>query len=259
MKICITPREGLYQVLAAVFDAFDRVPTVAELGVLKGDNALQLHQALRPEQLLLVDAWSAASNAAYCPFEQLPPWVTPVAEYAYYYGGPMDDPQTWERLYQSCASKFEGRSEVSLIRQDSYSAYETVRQRVAGRGLDLLYVDANHQYEYVLRDLMTYQDLVRPDGLLMLNDCCHSEKGARQNLGVLEALGSFIKRSDFVPVAMTNTDWTDVVLARKGSHMVEAIDTVLVNADIPFVELPHQLITAARIRNGRLGANLSFC
>ncbi|MBX3611371.1 MAG: class I SAM-dependent methyltransferase [Hydrogenophaga sp.] len=259
MKVCVTPREGLYQVLAAVFNAFEREPAIAELGVLKGENALRMQQTFAPESLMLVDSWSADSQKAYSPFETLPAWVSPPETFAYYYGGPLDDPATWERLYQNCIDKFVDQPNVQIVRKDSHSAYEDVRQRIAGRGLDLLYVDASHQYEYVLRDLLTWQDLVRPDGVMMLNDCCYSRKGAMQNLGVLEALVNFLKRSDFVPVAMTNTDFSDVVLVRKGSYMIEAIDTALANSDVPFVELPPQLLGAARVVNGHHRANLSFC
>lgn len=258
MKVCATTREGLYQVLAAVFNAFDRETAIAELGVLRGENAERLQQVFAPESLTLVDSWSAVSQKAYSPFDELPSWVSPPETFAYYFGGSPLEQATWDRLYEECRQRFDGQAEVHLVRQDTHAAYEAVRSRCAGRGLDLLYVDASHQYEYVLRDLLTWQDLVRPDGVLMLNDACFSRKGAMQNLGVLEALGNFMKRSDFVPVAMTNTDFSDVVLVRKGSYMVEALDTALGNSDVPWVELPPQFITAARVVNGHHRANLSF-
>jgi len=37
MKVCSTHRVNLYQVLRAVFDAMDKRPVVAEVGVLRGE------------------------------------------------------------------------------------------------------------------------------------------------------------------------------------------------------------------------------
>lgn len=258
MKVCNTYRENMYHLLGAVFNALEKKPIVAELGVLRGENALKLHAALQPERLVLVDSWSKAANDAYSPFDQLPPWVEPVDTYDYYYGGSMFDDATWDRLYQECADRFVDKPEVTLIRSDTISGIDRIRQETGIEKFDLVYVDANHQYEYILRDLMYYQDLVGDDGIMMLNDCCHSVNGTRQNLGVLEALGSFIKRSDFIPVAMTNTDWSDVILVRRNSVMVKVLDMALTNSDVPYVEVPHQLVTAARVVYGAQRHNISF-
>ncbi|MND91494.1 hypothetical protein D3C80_836190 [compost metagenome] len=105
---------------------------------------------------------------------------------------------------------------------------------------------------------MYYQDLLADDGFMLLNDCCHSLQGTKQNLGVLEALSSFLKRSDFVPVAVTNTDWSDVILVRKNSVMLQLVDIAITNSDIPFVEIPHQLMSAARVVYGAQRTNISF-
>lgn len=93
---------------------------------------------------------------------------------------------------------------------------------------------------------------------MMLNDCCHSVMGTKQNLGVLEALGSFMKRTDFIPVAVTNTDWSDVILVRRNSRLVQLFDVALTNSDVLYVEIPHQLITAARVVYGAQRHNISF-
>lgn len=71
-------------------------------------------------------------------------------------------------------------------------------------------------------------------------------------------LWAVIKRSDFKPIAVTNTDWSDVILVRKNSMMVQLVDVALTNSHIPFVDIPHQLMGAARVVNGQQGNNLSF-
>lgn len=258
MKVCITYRETFYNLLKAVFDACNKQPVVAELGVLRGENALKLYNALNPEKMVLIDSWSPAANDAYSPFDQLPPWVNSVDKYAYYYGGPMYDMATYDTLYQECLSKFIDKDNITVIRAETIAAIDEIKPRTGIEKFDLVYIDANHQYEYILRDLMYYQDLLTDDGFILLNDCCHSVQGTKQNLGVLEAMSSFIKRSDFIPVAVTNTDWSDVILVRKNSIMVQLVDIALTNSDIPFVEIPHQLMPAARVVYGKQGINLSF-
>lgn len=258
MKVCITHRETFYHLLKAVFDACDKQPVVAELGVLRGENALKLYNALNPKEMVLIDSWSPAANDAYSPFDQLPPWVESVDEYAYYYGGPMYDMATYDTLYQECLSRFADKDNVTVIRAETIAAIDEIKIKTDIDKFDLVYIDANHQYEYILRDLMYYQNLVTDDGFILLNDCCHSLQGTKQNLGVLEAMSSFIKRSDFIPVAVTNTDWSDVILVRKNSMMVQLIDVALANSDIPFVEIPHQLMPAARVVYGQQRINLSF-
>ena len=258
MKVCSTHRDSLYYVVGAVFNALEKRPVVAELGVLRGENALKLRAALTPERMVLADSWSKESNKAYSPFDQLPPWVSPVDDYEYYYGGSLHDDATWDRLYEECVSKFLDMPEVTVIRSETIGAIDRIREQTGIEQFDFVYVDANHQYEYVLRDMMYYQEMLGPDGIMMLNDCCFSANGTKQNLGVLEALGSFMKRSDFIPVAMTNTDWSDVMLVRRNSVLVQLFDMALSNSDVPYVEIPHQLITAARVVYGAQRHNLSF-
>lgn len=258
MKVCTTYRETFYHVLNAVFTAYGKQPTVAELGVLKGENALRLYDALSPAQMVLIDSWSTAANDVYSPFDQLPPWVEPVDTYAYYYGGSLHDQATFDALHQQCLDRFADKDNVTVIPADTISAIDAIKPRTGIDKFDVIYIDASHQYEFILRDLMYYQELVTDDGFILLNDCCHSVNGTKQNLGVLEALSSFMKRSDFIPLAMTNTDWSDVILVRKSSVMVQLVDIALTNSDIPFVEIPHQLISAAKVVYGKQRINISF-
>jgi hypothetical protein len=110
----------------------------------------------------------------------------------------------------------------------------------------------------VLRDLMSWHTRVGIDGVIQMNDCCHSADAVKLNFGVLPALAEFVKRTDFVPVLMTNTAWSDVVLARSGSRIRALLDDVVLNSNVPFVDIPHQLLAASREVRGRQRSNLSF-
>ena len=55
---------------------------------------------------------------------------------------------------------------------------ETVAQVhdiLTGAPLDLLHIDANHEYPYVKADWLTYSPLVRPGGVVLLHDVCGKE------------------------------------------------------------------------------------
>jgi len=257
MKVCHCDRNYFYQILGVAFKALKVRPRVAELGVLRGENAARLQQALEPQTLLLVDSWSSAATAlSGNPFKDLP-WIDPPKVYHAYYGGDLGEQATFDRLYEECRQRFTGHSNVEIFRQSTDDALHTLKNRKEPV-LDLIYIDANHQYEWILRDLLLWSELCAPDGVLMLNDCCHSAAGIRQNLGVLEAVGSFVKRSDFVPVLLTHTDWSDLILCRKAGVMELLLDQVISNIDLRYVEVPHQLLPAARVVQSVHGYNISF-
>lgn len=258
MKVCDIDRNLMYTVLRHGFGALQVRPRIVELGVCKGDNARQLLDRLDPELLVLVDAWSTTSHRDYCPFDPLPAWIDPPEAYDFCFGGPTWDQTTWDRLHDGCQQRFAGEARARIVRASTADAVPAVRELGGALPFDLVYVDASHQYEYVLRDLMLYQDLVAPDGAFVLNDCCHSEAGLRQNMGVLEAVGNFVKRSDFTPVAITNTDCSDMILTRKGSLLEQALHWSLVNSDVALVDVSAQLLPAARLVRGDQRAHLSF-
>lgn len=55
-------------------------------------------------------------------------------------------------------------------------------------------------------------------------------------------------------MAITNTDWSDIILARKGSLLEQVLHWSLV----AFVDIPAQLLPAARLVRGDQRAHLSF-
>lgn len=186
-------------------------------------------------------------------------WVHSSDRFVAYFGGPLNEQSTFDRLYEQVHSRFAADDRVHLIRDTSDGGCKSLRDRLQPTPvLDYVYVDASHQYETVLDDLLMYGQLVAPNGLMQLNDCCHSEDGVRQNLGVLEAATKFCKMTDFVPAMLTNTNWSDLVLVRRGSAMMHTIDQVVLRADVLYVELPAALLPAATVRSGTRD-NLAFC
>ena len=258
MKVLFAGREAIYGILRSSFETLGVQPRIAELGVLDGTNAARLRELIAPSAMFLVDAWSKDAFVDYRKANAHRSWVDDLDRYAEYFGGSLDDQATFDRLHDAVVARFSGLGDVKIIRSSTAGARDPLLRSLNGDRLDLVYVDASHQYETVLDDLLMYGELVSADGALQLNDCCHSAAGVRQNLGVLEAAVKFCKMSDFVPALLTNTDWTDLLLVRRQSNLRRAIDEIVARSDLAFVEIPNQLLGAATVRYGKR-ANLSFC
>jgi hypothetical protein len=253
MKIIDCNRETVYKILNAAFNSLETRPKLIELGVLRGDNAILLYEFLSPISLHLVDVWSSQPQIDYRTINRSRDWVSDPSEFDAYFGGSVYDQATFDRIYDSVLKRFKDKENIEIIRASTSDAY----RMLSHSQFDLIYVDANHQYESVLDDLINFSKLLTTNGVLQLNDCCHSDLGVKQNLGVLEAAVKFCKMSGFVPLLLTNSDWSDVLLVHKNSQLAKLIDQVVVGSSLRFVEIPDQLLGAAIVRQGKL-KNLSF-
>lgn len=78
-------------------------------------------------------------------------------------------PQWKDRLYKSFPRNGQ---EIHLIRGDSqdFLTRDEAKRVLAGRQVDLLFIDGDHRYEGVKRDFELYSPLVRKGGLIALHD-----------------------------------------------------------------------------------------
>jgi predicted O-methyltransferase YrrM len=72
-------------------------------------------------------------------------------------------------LYRSFAS---AAQRIRLLRADSHEpqTLEAARAALAGRHVDLLFIDGDHTYEGVKSDFEMYRSLVRPGGVIAFHD-----------------------------------------------------------------------------------------
>lgn len=258
MKVMEANRTAIYSILARIFGQLGVRPSIAEVGVLSGNNAKILFDAFNPEKMFLIDAWSAeVCFTEYQLINAHRKWVDHPSEYAAYFGGPVEEQSTFDALLEEARSKFSDKPNVEFLRSNSLDGFNELKNKGI-KDFHLIYVDANHHYEKVLDDLMYYSELLHPElGCLQLNDCCHSEAGVKQNLGVLEAANKFCKMKDFVPVLAINRNFTDVLLAPRKSPMVNNISIVVESNDIVFVEVPNELFANMSVKVGKR-PNISF-
>ena len=176
MKICNVQRSIFYSVLDHCYKQLNISPRVIELGVLKGKNAESLKNILSPRLLLLIDSWKSEAMDGYSLLNTNRSWVEPAHQsFTEYFGGPVSSQDTFESLYQITYQKFLGDHKVKIIRKTTQDALSEIRENDSGEGFDLIYIDANHQYEAVLDDLINYSEFLSETGVFQLNDCCHSK------------------------------------------------------------------------------------
>lgn len=97
-------------------------------------------------------------------------------------------PKTKKRL-----KKFEEK--IEFIRKKSSEAIDDVSDN-----LDFVYIDGNHAYEFVKKDIEYYYPKVREGGIIGGHDFCV------QNIGVCKAVLEFVRKND-LKLYGKNTDW----------------------------------------------------
>ena len=93
----------------------------------------------------------------------------------------MDD------IYESVNNRYKHYENVYIVKKKT----EDLTGKIPDSCLDWVYIDGNHQYEYVLKDLETFLVKVKENGIICGDDYARVEKGRRQ---VAEAVNDFLKQ-----------------------------------------------------------------
>lgn len=122
----------------------------AEIGVWKGDFSAVLLRRLRPRELHLID-----------------PWVfQPEFPNRMYGGKNAKSERDMDAIFEGVRARFTGSPEVKLDRRKSAEAHASF-----GDGFfDWVYVDGNHEFDFVLQDLVNFHPKVKPGGCLCGDD-----------------------------------------------------------------------------------------
>jgi hypothetical protein len=110
---------------------------VAEIGVYKGYNSTELMKNLDIDHLYLIDPWEEYEN------------------------NPMGDLKKPEQIARKRMAKYEGK--VTIIKEYSDKVIFPFK-------LDYCYIDGDHSYEWVKKDLNNYFPYVKKSGILAGHD-----------------------------------------------------------------------------------------
>jgi hypothetical protein len=149
----------------------------AEVGTWRGDFAATILRNRRPRQLYLIDPWRYRTEAEY--------------EHASYGGQSEDGQQRMDAMYDSVVARFRAEidgGQVLLRRAGSLDAATSFPDE----SLDWVYIDADHAYEGVKRDLEAYLRVVKSGGFIAGDDYGHVDRWFGD--GVTRAVDEFAAR-----------------------------------------------------------------
>ena len=137
--------------------------TIAEVGTYRGQFAKHLLET-NPDRLYLIDPWRKFDEKIF-------------PDYTHY------DQNKWDSLFLSVSQKFNFPN-VEIVRKTSDEAIDHFRDQ----SIDLVYIDGNHTYEYVKKDLNLWAPKVQYGGMI----CGHDY----QLKSVTKAVQEFLNEND---------------------------------------------------------------
>jgi hypothetical protein len=169
----------------------------AEIGVDRGDFSERILDIVKPRKLHLIDPWKYEENEIYK--ESL-------------YGGALGGSQAhMDKRFQNVLKRFQAEIEngkVVVHRGYSYEVHDDFEDQY----FDWIYVDGNHLFEFVKRDLELYYSKVKENGLIAGDDYV---EGGWWLGGVKKAVDEFVAKGYLEIVSVKNVQF----LARKKKRL----------------------------------------
>ncbi len=146
----------------------------AEIGVYRGDFAARVWSVARPERLHLIDPWKYEPSAAY---------------QESWYGGQRGVSQAYlDAIHDEVWRRFQHEIAAGVVQIHRANSSDAAADFPDGY-FDWVYIDGNHRYEFVKRDLEEYGAKLKDGGFLTGDD--YGEEGWWQG-GVTRAVDEFI-------------------------------------------------------------------
>ncbi|HEV2817558.1 MAG TPA: class I SAM-dependent methyltransferase [Allosphingosinicella sp.] len=240
----MTSREGL-------LPFFPKGAVGAEIGVAEGAYSAAILAAAQPAELHLIDPWSHLEPGSdLLEGGRLLTGIDAARAQGDAFEAPPPNPRGDED-HARVAARFEGDARVRLHRQYSYKAAAGFDENM----FDFVYIDGNHHYEFVLRDLQDFAARLKPDGLLFGHDFFEDVFAREENYGVVDAVSAFLKRSDFRFLMLTWEPFSTFCLARCLDGFASAFLRNVLESEVPMIEIPdgfavHYRDKAYKRRNG---------
>ncbi|MDA8587195.1 glycosyltransferase family 2 protein [Rhodobacteraceae bacterium] len=145
----------------------------AEIGVWNGDFSTQILEIAEPAELTLIDPWGLLAEG-------------PSTDWNHKKHGSSDAMDT---MFQHVQSKFEGEDRINICKGFS----EDILNRYPDDYFDWVYIDGNHQYEFVKADVELCFRKVRNGGVIAGDDFFWERSGRRH---VRDAVIDVLKEKD---------------------------------------------------------------
>ena len=144
----------------------------AEIGVFKGETTAYLSGCKHIKMLYAIDSWKEDDL-----YKDSNDMIIELKRDSSL--GSSIDADSWDGLYEYVEDRFKDKKNVYVIRKKSKDAVSDVDKlsNFFGNLLDFVFIDSNHDQEYVLEDLSLWEPLVRSGGLLIGHDFSRRHKG----------------------------------------------------------------------------------
>ncbi len=172
----------------------------AEIGVAFGDFSQKILDICAPESFVAIDIFRI--------HEMQTIWGRPTAEV---FGG-----RTHGDFYRDRFSDVIASGRMRVMEEDSAAALA----RLPDRSLDIAYIDADHTFDYVARELALVSRKVAADGIIILNDYIMTDVVAgHAPYGVIQAANAFMLAENWEMIffALQDYMYCDVAIRRRGS------------------------------------------
>lgn len=161
----------------------------AEVGVFAGDFAEIILAVAKPRVMYLVDEWREGTMVTCA-------------------GVAIEG----EALFRSINKRFQHGIAANTVKVKRGTSH-VVAQTFADASLDWVYIDADHSFDAVLRDLRAYYPKVRHQGWIAGHDYVARSRTGRP-YGIIEAVYEFSREASVTPIARTEDYCASFALRR---------------------------------------------
>lgn len=147
--------------------------TGAEIGVESGKYSKIICDNNSLDKLYCIDSWTTA----------------------YGYSEPGKGENTMQRRYKAAQEILSGYP-CEIIKKTSMDAVKDF----SPNSLDFVYIDANHDFDYVLEDITEWAKIVRPGGIVSGHDYVAQNYSHTIKYGVIDATNNYIKAHHIHPL-----------------------------------------------------------
>lgn len=173
----------------AVLNGLPRNSIGAEIGVYKGDFSDAILSVVKPNELHLIDPWKFEDAECYAQS---------------WYGSEVGkDQENMDSIYNAVRKRFSSEIKAGVVcihRSPSGESADLFHDEY----LDWVYIDGNHQYEFVKNDLKSFYKKVKVGGLIACDD--YGTKGWWED-GVLKAVHEFLANNQCKAVFVAGTQF----------------------------------------------------
>jgi hypothetical protein len=172
----------------ALLERLPKASVCAEIGVYKGEFSRQILEITQPDRLHLIDPWKFFDGDVYANA---------------WYGRTSGGQAAMDLLYDDLRERLQAEIDTGRV-----IVHRTYSQQIAGsfpeKYFDWVYIDGNHLYEFVKRDLHAFRSRVKDGGFLAGDD--YGVTGWWDD-GVTRAVDEFVKAGFATPVLVGGTQF----------------------------------------------------